>query len=155
MKRRHALVASLLGAALLSSPLSAVHAQQTRVVLKGYDTVAYFTDGKPVQGDPRITYDWDEGRYQFATTKHRDMFAADPDRYAPQFGGYCTGSMARNVRTNEGHPEAWVISEGKLYVFGAPDSQAAAKARERALGDPEFLKVRLPNAEKNWRDNKR
>ena len=152
MKTRLALAASLVGAALLFSP---AHAQQTRVVLKGYDTVAYFTEGKPVQGDARFAYEWDEGRYHFASAKHRDLFAAAPEKYAPQFGGYCTGSMARNVRTNEGHPEAWVISDGKLYVFGAPDSATAAKARERALGDPEFLKVRLPNAEKNWRDNKR
>ena len=152
MKTRLALAASLVGAALLFPP---AHAQQTRVVLKGYDTVAYFTEGKPVQGDPRIAYEWDDGRYYFSSAKNRDLFASAPDKYAPQFGGYCTGSMARNVRTNEGHPEAWVISDGKLYVFGAPDSATAVKARERALGDPEFLKVRLPNAEKNWRDNRK
>jgi len=75
-----------------------------RLVLQGHDPVAYFTDGKPVKGDPRFAYDFDEARYHFASAQHRDMFAADPEKYAPQFGGYCTGSMSRNVR-NEGVPE--------------------------------------------------
>jgi len=92
-------------------------AQNIRVVLKGYDPVAYFTDGKPVKGDTGISYDWDDQRFYFSSAKHREMFAADPERYAPQFAGYCTGSMSRGVR-NEGHPEGWVIADGKLFVFG-------------------------------------
>src|SRR5438045_8910126 len=100
---------------------SSAFAQNIRVVLKGYDPVAYFTDGKPVKGDPKISYDWDEGRYYFASDEHRNLFTADPDRYAPSFGGYCTGSMSRGIR-NEGHPEAWVIADGKLYVVGSAES---------------------------------
>ena len=149
MKLRTTLIAaSALGLSIAAAPALA---GDTRLMLKGYDTVAYFTDGKPAKGDPNISYEFDEGRYYFSTEKHRELFAADPDRYAPQFGGYCTGSMSRNVRGNEGHPEAWVISEGKLYVFGAPDSEAAAKLRLRALNDPDYLKDRVPKAEKNWR----
>jgi YHS domain-containing protein len=67
--------------------------------------------------DPKFAYDWDDGRYHFASAMHREMFAKDPERYAPQFGGYCTGSMSRGVR-NEGDPEGWTIKDGKLYVFG-------------------------------------
>lgn len=118
-----------------------------RVVLKGHDPVAYFTDSKPVKGNPNISYDWDEGRYHFASGKHRDMFAADPERYAPQFGGYCTGSMSRGVR-NEGDPEAWVIREGRLYVFGA------TKFKEIAEKDPTYIPSRLAGATKNWRERK-
>ena len=147
------LLAALFALALLFVPLAASVAQDTRVVLKGYDAVAYFTDGKPIKGDPAISYDWDEGRYYFATTKHREMFAADPDHYAPQFGGYCTGSMSRAVR-NEGHPEAWVISDGKLYVFGANDLETALKTRQVALTDPDYLKDRIPKARKNWAERK-
>jgi len=78
--------------------------------------VAYFTDGKAVKGDPAIAFEWDEGRYHFASQKNRDLFAAEPDRYAPRFGGYCTGSMAGGKeQPNEGDGRAWKIVDGKLY----------------------------------------
>lgn len=114
-----------------------------RLILKGHDPVAYFTDGKPVKGDPRFSYEWDEGRYHFASAKHREMFAADPERYAPQFGGYCTGSMSRGAR-NEGDPQAWIIADGKLYVFGQ------VKFKQMAEADPAYLSARIPKARQNW-----
>jgi YHS domain-containing protein len=121
----------------------------TRLILKGHDPVAYFTDSKPVKGNPNISYDFDEGRYHFASVSHRDQFAADPERYAPQFGGYCTGSLARGVH-NEGHPEAWVIVDGKLFVFGAPDSTIALQHRENAQKDLAAFRVKAAKAGKNW-----
>ena len=120
-------------------------ADNIRLVLKGYDPVAYFTESKPVKGDPKYTYDFDDGRYYFASAKHREMFMGNPDKYAPQFGGYCTGSMSRGVRA-EGDPEGWVINEGKLYVFGN-----GAKGRETALKDPTYMPSRLPAATQNWK----
>jgi len=140
----------LAGAAFALASISSAIAQEVRLVLKGYDPVAYFTEGRALAGDPKYTVDWDEGRYQFSSAKHRDMFAANPDKYAPQFGGYCTGSMARGVR-NEGHPEAWIISNEKLYVFGAPNAQEALEQREKALEDPAFMSQRIPKAQQNWR----
>jgi hypothetical protein len=127
---------------------SAAHAQDKRVMLKGHDPVAYFTEGRPVKGLPQFTHDWDGDRYQFASAANRDKFIADPDRYAPQFGGYCTGSMSRNV-VNEMHPEAWIISDGKLYVFGQP------KFRELALKDPQWLASRVPLATVNWKERRK
>ena len=118
-----------------------------RVVLKGHDPVAYFTEGKAVKGNPKFSYDWDDGRYQFASARNRDMFAANPDRYAPQFGGYCTGSMSRGVRL-EPDPEAWIIVDGRLYVF------AQMKFKELAAADPQYLAERIPKADKNWREKK-
>ena len=132
---------------------TAASAGEPRVVLKGYDPVAYFTDGKPVKGEARYSYDWDDQRFHFASAKHREMFAGDPDRYAPQFSGYCTGSMSRGAR-NEGNPEAWVIVDNRLFVFGAKDPEAARMAREAALKDPAAFRVKLANAEKNWREKK-
>ena len=85
-------------------------AEPLRVVLKGHDPVAYFTIGKPVKGSPELKYDWDGERYLFASAANRDKFAANPDRYAPQFGGYCTGSMSRKVQA-EANPEAWIIAD--------------------------------------------
>jgi YHS domain-containing protein len=102
-----------------------------RVALKGYDPVAYFTEGKPVKGSPAIAYDFDEARYYFSSPRHRDLFAQDPDHYAPRFGGYCTGSMSRGVK-NEGDPEIWVIEEGRLYVFGSGKGDEEGKAKGRA-----------------------
>lgn len=134
------------GAFLLSAACAL--AQEPRVVLKGHDPVAYFTEGKPVRGDPAVSYVWDEGRYHFANARHREMFAQNPDKYAPQFGGYCTGSMSRGVR-NEGDPEGWTIKDGKLYVFGA------AKWKALAESDPQYLPSRLENAQKNWQEKKR
>lgn len=120
---------------------------EPRLVLKGHDPVAYFTVSKPVKGDPRMAYDWDEGRYYFSNAKNRDTFAANPDRYAPQFGGYCTGSMSRGAR-NEGDPEAWVIRDGRLYVFGQ------VKFKEMAEKDAGYLPSKVPGAAKNWQEKK-
>ena len=124
-----------------------------RVVLKGHDPVAYFTVGRPVKGIPEFKYDWDGERYLFANAGNRDKFAANPERYAPQFGGYCTGSMSRGVR-NEGHPEAWVIVDGRLYVFGAPDSATAMKTKENAEKDVGAFRVKVAAAAKNWGEKK-
>jgi len=88
-----------------------------RLILRGYDPVAYFTEQRPVQGLPEYEVVWDGGRYQFSSAKHRDLFRANPDRYAPQFAGYCSSSIGRGVKS-EGDPTVWRISGGKLYVFG-------------------------------------
>jgi hypothetical protein len=61
--------------------------------------------------------------------------------------------MSRGVR-NEGHPEGWVISGGRLYVFGAADVETARKWRNRAMTDPEYLAERIPKAQKNWSERK-
>lgn len=58
------------------------------VAIKGYDTVAYFTEGRAVKGKSKFSYNWNDARWYFASAKNRDLFAADPDRYAPKYGGY-------------------------------------------------------------------
>jgi YHS domain-containing protein len=104
--------------------------------LKGYDPVAYFADGKARPGAPEFEYAWDGVRYRFASAAHRDLFKANPDKYAPQFGGSCAMNMSNGVR-READPNNWTISDGKLYVFAsargsdlfrANPAQAAAKA---------------------------
>jgi YHS domain-containing protein len=109
-------------AMLIAGPVGA----ETRLILSGYDTVAYFTRGKPVKGDPAFAHEWDGGRYLFADAKHRDMFAADPDRYAPQFRGFCTSSLGKGEKI-QANPEYWVISDGKLFLFGAKMAVEAFK----------------------------
>jgi hypothetical protein len=90
------------------------------VAIKGYDAVAYFTDGKATKGSSDFEYWWDDARWQFATAANRDLFIADPDRYAPQFGGYCTGAVG-NGELVPADPNIWAIVDGKLYMSaGSP-----------------------------------
>jgi hypothetical protein len=89
-----------------------------RVALRGYDPVAYFTEGRPERGSPEFAAEFDDAIYWFKTAEHRAMFLDDPDRYAPQYAGYCAVTIARGAKL-EADPEAWTISDGRLYVFGA------------------------------------
>lgn len=87
-----------------------------RIALKGYDPVSYFTDGKPEQGSNEFTFAFDDTVYWFKSAEHRDKFASDPEHYAPQFDGYCAIQLSRGVKA-EADPEAWTVTNGKLYVF--------------------------------------
>ena len=119
LSRRSAFHLALLIAAfpLVSSMASA--ATDTPLAIQGYDPVAYFTDGKPTRGTPEYEYQWDEHRYRFASAEHRDLFKADPVRYAPQFGNYCAMALALG-KVVVANPEHWMVSGNKLYVFGSP-----------------------------------
>jgi hypothetical protein len=100
-------------AAMLLFPILA--AAQDRLAIKGYDAVAYFTEGKPVPGDSSNEHVWQGARWRFASTANRDMFAKDPDRFAPQYAGYCALGIAMGKKV-EIDPEAWTIVDGKLYL---------------------------------------
>jgi hypothetical protein len=107
----------LAAAALVGGAIPSVAAIQARLAIMGYDPVAYFTDGKAVRGRPDIEYEWDEYRYRFSSAKHRALFKADPVHYAPQFANYCAMALSAGG-VEEANPEYWLISDGKLYLFG-------------------------------------
>ena len=111
-----------------------------RVAIEGYDPVAYFTDGRPVKGSAAFSFPFDEAVYYFANAEHQKMFAADPDRYAPQFSGYCAAGLSMGVKV-EADPEAWVISDGKLYVFYS--REASSRFAEGRAG-------MIAKAQANW-----
>lgn len=92
-------------------------AEGVPLAIKGYDPVAYFTDGKPVPGRPEFEYDWDEYLWRFSSEEHRELFKANPARYAPQFGNYCAMALSKG-EIHVADPNNWLISDGKLYVFG-------------------------------------
>ena len=118
LSRRNALTgAVLLTAYLMVTATQPAFAQGLPLAIKGYDPVAYFTVGKPVRGLPEIEYEWHEQRYRFANAEHRDLFKADPVRYAPQFGNFCAMALSKGEIV-VADPENWLISDGKLYVFG-------------------------------------
>jgi YHS domain-containing protein len=105
-----------------------------RTALWGYDPVSYFTAGHPEVGSAEFTFAFDDATYWFASEEHRKMFAADPERYAPQFEGYCAASVARGLKI-EADPEAWTIWNGKLFVFGSKDAVPEFKANPGKIAD--------------------
>jgi YHS domain-containing protein len=112
-------VAFLLGLAGLfgSAALLAVEPvnQDDGAAIHGYDPVAYFTAGKPQKGSASFKHAWNGATWWFASAAHRDAFAADPTKYAPQYGGYCAYAVAKGT-TADIDPEAWKIVEGRLYL---------------------------------------
>lgn len=118
MKNIHTYFAAMLGF-LLASGILAVGpsgAETERLAIRGFDPVAYFTMGRPVQGRPEFEYTLDKVHYHFATTEHLEMFRQDPDRYAPQYRGLCAMGLGAKGYKVEANPENWVIHEGRLYV---------------------------------------
>lgn len=139
---------ALLALLVLSGPVAAGNVVNTGlfggVAIMGYDPVAYFTEGRPMKGSEKFAHEWLGTPWHFANAKHRDMFAADPTKYAPQYGGYCTlgvgldGHAAENI-----DPErAWRIIDGKLYFVYDPTyvEELDGPARDEWLA----------NAEANW-----
>jgi hypothetical protein len=85
------------------------------IAVDGSDVVAYFTEGAPVAGDENITFDYMGATWRFSSAVNRDLFAADPAAYAPQYGGYCAYAVSQGY-TAPTVPEAWTVVDGKLYL---------------------------------------
>jgi len=84
------------------------------VAVGGYDAVSYFS-GKPVEGSPQYSFAYNGADWQFATQANRDLFAANPEAFAPQYGGYCAWAISQN-KLAKGSPKHWHIEDGKLYL---------------------------------------
>jgi enamine deaminase RidA (YjgF/YER057c/UK114 family) len=95
-------------------------AEEPKLAISGYDPVAYFTDGKPIPGRSEFEHRWHNVRWHFAIPAHRDAFVGNPDRYAPQYDGYCavgvTGVDFAAPHKDTVDPEVWTIIDGKLYL---------------------------------------
>ena len=83
--------------------------------IQGYDPVAYFTQGKAVPGSAEHTFVHQGSTFRFASAEHRDAFAKDPAKYAPQYGGYCAFGASRGYKADV-QPTAFSVLEGKLYL---------------------------------------
>jgi YHS domain-containing protein len=86
-----------------------------RAAIKGYDTVAYFTQGEAVKGKTELSYEYLGATWWFSSEEHRLLFIASPEKYAPQYGGYCAYAVSRNT-TASIKPKVFNIHEGKLYL---------------------------------------
>ncbi len=135
LTRRSFLVASaaLPAAALLSQPAAAaeppVYATDG-VAINGHDPVAYFTEGAPVKGTPEHVSDWDGAVLHFASAENKAMFDADPEKFAPKYGGYCAYAVSKGY-TASTDPEAWSIHEDRLYLNYSKSVRALWAARKR------------------------
>ncbi len=105
------------------SAASVAAAADLPLAIQGYDPVAYFTVERALPGDARFEYQWDERRWWFSSQENRNRFASDPVRYAPQFANFCAVALARG-EVKLANPEYWLISDGKLYLFGKPEGPA-------------------------------
>ena len=82
---------------------------------RGYDVVAYFTDGRPTRGRTKFSTVYKEATYRFASTEHLQAFEKNPDKYVPQFGGYCAFGVSVGAKI-DGDPRVWKFVNGKLYL---------------------------------------
>jgi YHS domain-containing protein len=114
-------IALTTGAAVVAAAAAGpdVNVTITGLALRGYDPVAYFTDGKPIPGDYRITARYNEATYRFASQEHKILFETDPVKYLPQYGGFCAFGAAKGVKV-DGDPAVWKIVDDKLYLNLAP-----------------------------------
>lgn len=108
--------------------------------IKGYDPVAYFMQGEPVKGSKSFTYEWKEADWYFSSQENLETFKADPEKYAPQFGGYCAYGVSKGSLYKI-EPEAWKIVDGKLYLNYSKSIQKKWDADRDAF---------IRKAEENW-----
>ena len=110
------------------------------VAIEGYDPVAYFTENRPMKGSEQYSLEWLGAIWHFANERHRELFAENPIKYAPQYGGHCADGTAFGDKTANIDPEAWRIIDGKLYLNH--DQGAAAELED--------IPERLKEADANW-----
>jgi hypothetical protein len=108
--------------------------------IRGYDPVAYHTEGKPVRGLPGITHAWNGATWHFASRGNRDRFAADPERYAPRYGGFCAYGTSQGYKVST-DPYAFAIVDGRLYLNYSKPVQFTWRL-DRA--------VYIQQADRNW-----
>lgn len=148
---RTASLGAIIAAICLASAGSAVAGSKVNtgyfgdVALNGYDTVAYFTEGRPMKGSDEYRHEFLGETWHFASPEHRDLFASNPVNYAPQYGGFCAGEVVyadvtTGITTNV-DPEAWKIIDGKLYLFYGTDYADYFEENAEEL---------IEDAEANW-----
>lgn len=111
------------------------------VAVDGYDSVAYFNTHQAEEGIREYTLNWKGATWRFADAESRDLFAASPDTYAPQYGGYCSNQMSLG-NLSDVDPGVWLIHDRKLYLFG----HDVGKIRWEKTG----IAARIQEADRHW-----
>ncbi len=116
---------------------------QLSTAIGGYDTVSYFTEGKPVQGRAKHHHFWNGAVWYFSSEANRDKFKADPVAYAPQYDGYCAWAASQNYK-RPGDPQVWQIEDDKLYIKvheGAQKKWRGDVPKHISQGDENWVKI--------------
>ena len=140
--KKLSLILLLLGLALpvFAQTKTLLNLDSDGLAIQGYDPVAFFTDQKPVKGDPKFVLKHDGAIYYFASKEHRDLFKENPAKYEPVYGGYCAYGVSRN-KLVEIDVDAFQIVDGKLLL------QYSKSVRDKFNQD---AKGNLAKAEANW-----
>ena len=93
-----------------------VNVDTSGVAIQGYDPVAYFTDGAATPGSSAYTAEWEGAVWHFASAGNRDAFVASPERYAPQYGGWCAYAATKGYAAETDPANGWTVRDGKLYL---------------------------------------
>ena len=96
--------------------------EDSKLMLKGHDPVAYHTQGKPLPGQPTIKAEHDGVTYRFVSEENRKLFTQGPDNYIPQYNGFCSNGMVYAIPLGGNH-DTFRIIDGKLYMFGGENSK--------------------------------
>ncbi|MFN7054583.1 YHS domain-containing (seleno)protein [Hyphomonas sp.] len=110
------------------------------LAVQGYDPVAYFNQGQPVRGSRDFTTSWMGAIFRFASAANRDAFIANPEAFAPQYGGYCAWAVSQGYHA-KGDARFWKIVDGKLYL-----NYDASVQRKWEADVPGFIS----SADQNW-----
>ena len=125
---------------VLESPAPKIYtdiAAGDNLAIRGTDPVAYFTQGRPVEGKAEYEYRWQGAIWRFSSAENLEKFKANPEAYAPQYGGYCAKALSDGVLAST-VPDAWKIVDGKLYL----NYSQQAQAEWLADGDPPVEKIK-------------
>jgi len=98
-----------------SSGTGSPYYQEKGIAIKGYDPVAYFTEKKAMAGDMSIIFEWAGIQWRFISKENMELFKKNPEKYAPQYGGYCAYGVSENHKSPT-DPNAWTIVGDKLYL---------------------------------------
>jgi len=120
--------------------LAGEYFEEDGAALRGYDPVAYFTDGKPTRGTSAHKYEYKGSTFYFATAANQRRFVRDPAKYAPQFGGFCAFGAANGYKVST-QPDAFAVVDGKLYL------NHDVKVLERWQAD---IPGNITQAQRNW-----
>ncbi|MBM3465877.1 MAG: YHS domain protein [Armatimonadetes bacterium] len=138
---RAAFVSALLAAALAARSLvDPINQNRRGVAIKGYDPVAYFSHSRAAKGSPQFPHQWMGAAWWFSSAQNRDLFAAGPAKFAPQYGGYCAWAVSNNYTAGI-DPQAWRIIDGKLYL------NYSRSVQQMWLED---VNQRIAAADRNW-----
>jgi YHS domain-containing protein len=140
LNRFRSLIAIVSFSLLSTAALAGDFFETDGVALRGYDPVAYFVSAKPQKGQSQYSYDYKGSKFYFSSEENRRAFMQTPEKYAPQFGGYCAYGTAQGYKVST-QPDAFAIVDDKLYLNY--DTKVQGIWRQDVPGN-------IARAEKNW-----